>query len=365
MNLFDTCAIVSNQLTTLNLTTTINYRVPSVNYDHNYISIHPYGLKSIFENLKSSIKPFLSEENAKFLKSRKIYPIFNVTGERGSGKRKIVQSIAAHFGLQLYHAECCEIMTSLASTTEQKILYTLHRAMNCNPVILCLNDFEFFGRNNDGHEDDRVINFFKSELTKIFAIESPIIFVAFTNNASELSTKLSEIFLETIEIKPMDKTERFKCLLWQHQREVYDRMCYAIKRNKIDNYISYKISNGMRASDVQLLKSMAEQTTGFLLGDLRILYERAVSLPCEDSLNFQLDDESFKQQLSVIKKCFSDSIGTPEIPKVLWDDIGGLASLKSEIQNSIGLPLKYSHLLGGRNMKRSGILVNLIIFKLN
>lgn len=44
------------------------------------------------------------------------------------------------------------------------------------------------------------------------------------------------------------------------------------------------------------------------------------------------------------------------MPKVLWDDIGGLAKLKDEIQSSIGLPLKHMHLMG-KNMRRSGILL--------
>lgn len=93
------------------------------------------------------------------------------------------------------------------------------------------------------------------------------------------------------------------------------------------------------------------------MGDLRILYQKSAPEPSEDYKEFQLNESQFMKQLSEIKKCFSDSIGTPEIPKVYWDDIGGLANLKNEIQNSIGLPLKYSHLIMNKNLKRSGILL--------
>lgn len=96
---------------------------------------------------------------------------------------------------------------------------------------------------------------------------------------------------------------------------------------------------------------------GFIQGDLRVLYQKSVPEPSEDCKDFHLDESKFLTQLAQIKKCFSDSIGTPEIPKVYWDDIGGLANLKSEIQNSIGLPLKYSHLIMNKNLKRSGILL--------
>jgi peroxin-6 len=297
----------------------------------------------------------MDDENAKFLKSRSIYPVFNVTGERGCGKRQIVQSLANHFGMQTYFAESCDLMTGMASTTEQKLLYTLHRATNCNPVMLVIGDFEFFGRNSDGHEDDRIVGFFRTELAKVFKCEQPIIVVAMSN--CEVSSRLGEIFLETVVVRPMDKEQRFRCLLWEHQREVYDRLCWKIKRGMLENYVNYKIPEASNHNDLKVLKTMAEHTTGFLVGDLRMLYQRSINEPTEEGVNLTLNDDNFKQQLAVIKKCFSDSIGTPEIPKVKWEDIGGLASLKTEIQNSIGLPLKYAHLLGGRNMKRSGVLL--------
>lgn len=303
----------------------------------------------------------MSETSKDLLKSRKIYPIIQIIGERGSGKRKILQSLADSLGIHVYYAECCEIVSALASQTEQKILYTLHRATNCQPVILCFNDFEFFGRNNEGHEDERVIAFFKTELDKLFSknnFENPIIVVALVNSSQPLKiTRLNEMFLETITFKPLEKEERFRTLFWYHQQEVYDRMCYLIKQNKIDNYIGSRLKTVNNSKDIKILKSMADQSQGFSIGDLRILYERSVDKPRVDAMDVVLQEDKFNEELKKIKKCFSDSIGTPEIPKVLWDDIGGLANLKTEIQNSIGLPLKYSHLLGGRNLKRSGILL--------
>lgn len=358
---FDYCSIVMHNLTNLHQQTTISCQVPKQIYSEHFITNYPYGLKNSYENLKSSMLPFISSESSKeLLKARKIFPIIQIIGERGSGKRKILNAVAENLGIHIHFAECCDIVTSLASQTEQKILYTIHRATSCQPIILCFNDFEFFGRNNEGHEDERVINFFKLEIDKLFsrnAFENPIIIVAMVNSNQPLkSQRLNELFLETITIKPLEKEERFKNLLWYHQREVFDRMCYAFKTKKIDNYINIRTMN-FDENDLKVLQFMSEQTQGFLLGDLRLLYQRSINEPNEDIFNFHLNNESFKKQLSVIKKCFSDSIGTPEIPKVLWEDIGGLANLKTEIQNSIGLPLKYSHLIAGKNMKRSGLLL--------
>lgn len=54
---------------------------------------------------------------------------------------------------------------------------------------------------------------------------------------------------------------------------------------------------------------------------------------------------------------YSDSIGAPKIPKVYWEDIGGLNEIKQEIIKTIEYPLKYQHLLKDTILKRSGLLL--------
>jgi peroxin-6 len=355
---FENAGIVVKTLTNLTQTTTINYQVPKVLMGEHFVTSYPLGLKDAYDQLKSSILPF-TETSKTILKSRKIFPIIQICGERGSGKRKILQSVADSLGMHIHFAECCEIVTAIASQTEQKILYTLHKATNCQPIIICFNDFEFFGKNNEGHEDDRVLSYFKNEIEKLFmkhTSENPIIIVALVNSSEPLKLpKLSGIFLETITVPLLEKDQRFLNLLWYHQREKFDRLCYGIKCGKLENYIDIKVQN-IDKNDIGVLKKISEQTQGFILGDLRVLYEKSISKPTEDFLNFHLDENIFIKTLIEIKKCFSQSIGTPEIVKVRWDDIGGLANLKTEIQNSIRLPLKYSHLMS-RKLKRSGILL--------
>lgn len=359
---FDLAGIVMRNLTSLHQTTTINCSVPRQMFGDHFITSYPSGLEKTYEHLRSSLMPFIASSDASksMLKTRKIFPIFQLLGNRGSGKRKVLQSVADSLGIHIHFAECCDIVTSIATQTEQKILYTLHRATNCQPIILCFNDFEFFGRNNEGHEDERVISFLKTELTKLFTkqnFDNPIIIMALVNSKQPLkSQKLRELFLETIEMPLLEKEDRFRCLMWYHQYELFDRKCYAIKIAKMENYIDVYVQN-LSSKDVAVLRTIAEQTQGFILGDLRVLYQKSIPEPSEDLTSFILDENSFKKQLADIKKCFSNSIGTPEIPRVMWDDIGGLANLKKEIQNSIGLPLKYSHLIMSQHLKRSGILL--------
>lgn len=135
---FDVAGIVNRNLTSLHQTTTINYRVPQQNFSDHFITSYPSGLEKMYKDLKSSIMPFIasSESSKNMLKSRKIFPIIQLLGERGSGKRKVLQTVADSLGIHIHFAECCDIVTSIATQTEQKILYTLHKGTNCQPIIL-------------------------------------------------------------------------------------------------------------------------------------------------------------------------------------------------------------------------------------
>lgn len=57
------------------------------------------------------------------------------------------------------------------------------------------------------------------------------------------------------------------------------------------------------------------------------------------------------------RSSYSDSIGAPKIPNVSWDDVGGLASIKQEILDTVQLPLERPELFAEGLKKRSGILL--------
>lgn len=58
--------------------------------------------------------------------------------------------------------------------------------------------------------------------------------------------------------------------------------------------------------------------------------------------------------LGEAKRSFSDSIGAPKIPAVSWEDVGGLAHVKTDILDMIQLPLEYPELFADGLKKRSG-----------
>lgn len=55
-----------------------------------------------------------------------------------------------------------------------------------------------------------------------------------------------------------------------------------------------------------------------------------------------------------IRSLQSQHLDAPKIPKVYWEDIGGLEKLKKELLKAIEFPIKFPHLFKNSSLKRSG-----------
>lgn len=73
-----------------------------------------------------------------------------------------------------------------------------------------------------------------------------------------------------------------------------------------------------------------------------------------DTAGLALLGTDFESALSKARASYSESIGAPKIPNVTWDDVGGLASVKDDILDTIQLPLDHPELFSDGLKKRSG-----------
>lgn len=62
----------------------------------------------------------------------------------------------------------------------------------------------------------------------------------------------------------------------------------------------------------------------------------------------------FDTALHKARTTFAQSMGAPSIPTVLWEDVGGLDSVKDEILDTVQLPLDHPELFRDGLKKRSG-----------
>lgn len=136
------------------------------------------------------------------------------------------------------------------------------------------------------------------------------------------------------------------------------------------------VASGLPLSPSVNLKSIALQTAALVAGDLidvvhrsslarnRRLLELAESQGCSTAdiavsggqATTHLLPADFTGAISAARATFSDAIGAPKIPTVTWQDVGGLASQKDAIIETISLPLTHPELFANGIRKRSGIL---------
>lgn len=417
-NNFESYALVAKRITTLHQSTSINYPIPRQHLDdYAFISACPWGLLRHFNYLRKCIMPFIGSNfyttstttspsartspststeateaasgsdappsiacAKQTLIARGIYPSFLVQGTRGVGKQRLVSFVARSMGFQQYFVDCMEFMSSsVPAQAEAKLKLVMAKAALCEPLILTLTNFDTFGLDNDGREDLRMLTVFQQELRELMAKERsyPIILVAIANGTVSKQIIQSQ-FLETITVDPPEKEERFNHLQWLFHQEILMQEIFNGEREDND-YTDIPLWNGrtMKAAKyllsrhlkcakkaLDILESIGTQSQGFLFGDLKLLFDNSTEnlLHVRERCSiFENDDccllaNAFEENLQGMQRQFTDSLGAPKVPRVLWSDIGGLSKLKEEIQNSIGLPLKHMHLMGN-NMRRSGILL--------
>jgi peroxin-6 len=80
----------------------------------------------------------------------------------------------------------------------------------------------------------------------------------------------------------------------------------------------------------------------------------APSLADIRAAGLSLTSLDFNAALDKARSAYSESIGAPKIPNVTWDDVGGLANVKSDILDTIQLPLEHPELFADGLKKRSG-----------
>ncbi|CAH8383385.1 unnamed protein product [Eruca vesicaria subsp. sativa] len=90
------------------------------------------------------------------------------------------------------------------------------------------------------------------------------------------------------------------------------------------------------------LQAIAMSCNGYVGADLEALCREAtISASKRSSDNLILTSQDFKVAKSVVGPSITRGI-TVEIPKVTWDDVGGLKDLKKKLQQAVEWPIKHS-----------------------
>ncbi|XP_052272085.1 peroxisome assembly factor 2-like isoform X1 [Dreissena polymorpha] len=318
-------------------------------WDQDYL----HGLHTYVDRLENFILPHITTSSeTKILQS--LPPAILLSGPVGCGKTSLVVAVARRFGVHAFKVNCHTLVGESAAATESRMKNAFTAAGLYSPCILLLQSIHALGRDRDGNtEDPRVAS---SLLSNVMQLKNdlqlfPMVVVATCHKNKDLTHDMQECFLHHLKIEVPTEHER-------------------------GDIVGALIQNVNHSANI-CLSYIAQRTAGFVLGDLAALvahakreaFKRIVNL-CysgkvrptvseeEDLLaaGIVLQQADFQAALDQLQAAHSDAIGAPKIPNVMWDDVGGLSDVKSEILDTIQLPLQYPELLAA-GLRRSGVLL--------
>ncbi|KAJ2953376.1 hypothetical protein O0L34_g966 [Tuta absoluta] len=337
--------------------------------DLNFLNLCPTGLRQKFDQMQETVAPFLTGDinDLSSVMTTPIIPMLLLTGNTGSGRHLLVKTLAKYNGMNCLQIDCNGLQSTTAKQTESKISSMVQKAKGAAPVIVLLDNFEVFAVDPENNEDCRVMEYFMNTITDLYQnyTRHPIIFVAVTERV-DLKPNILRMFLEKFHLSKPNIEQRYDMLQWfasaMHLNVDNDKNVDSfsiLDQNKSDNL-------SVNAKDV--LHRVAAKTETFMYGGLDALLHFALrdsylkqhsefNQPPTDPNLHLVQEEDFNSALESIRSLQSQHLDAPKIPKVYWEDIGGLEKLKKELLKTIEFPIKYPHLFKNSTLKRSGILL--------
>ncbi|ORY46187.1 AAA-domain-containing protein, partial [Neocallimastix californiae] len=343
----------------------INTRLIQVGVSH---SIIPSGLNPYY-NIESYPKVLTDQEGSE---ASSIYNIisssllpesleYNLScnillhGSRGVGKRTLVYSISEMLGINVYEKNCFELLTESETKTENALRLECSKVISATPCIFLLNNIHALTKKNqqDMNQGSKLISVFNDIISQFSdshkKLKLPCFIIATTDDIEKLSTNIQSLFRYQFKINNPSESERLEIIKF--------------------------ISNNIPLAPDISIKNLATQTAAFVAKDISDLFARSGSYALERILSslklrkiyinendiiragIVINSEDIDKALEKARADHSDSIGAPKIPKVTWDDVGGLQNVKKDILDTIQLPLEHPELFASGMKKRSGILL--------
>ncbi|KAM6558430.1 hypothetical protein CsatA_027669 [Cannabis sativa] len=316
-------------------------------------------------------------------------------GLAGCGKRTVVRYVASRLGLHVVEYSCHNLMAASERKTSATLAQAFNTAQRYSPTILLLRNFDVFRNlaSQDGSPSDHVgiisevasvIREFTEPISEDGDIDSEgklngdfnssnsgtrqmhqVFLIAAADGSEGLPPIIRRCFSHEISMGPLTEEQRFTMLSQSLQSVT-------------------KLIPDINTED--FVKDIVGQTSGFMPRDMHALMADAgaslfskVNTPIDpdeskklsQSPKFQaepgsessesttqvLGKENLMKALDRSKKRNASALGTPKVPNVKWEDVGGLEDVKKSILDTVQLPLLHKDLFSSGLRKRSGVLL--------
>ncbi|XP_057837642.1 peroxisomal ATPase PEX6 isoform X1 [Cryptomeria japonica] len=317
-------------------------------------------------------------------------------GPSGCGKRTIVRQVAKALGLHVVEYNCHDFLGASDRKTSVALGQAFSTAQGYAPVILLLRHFNVLATSTNGNlSSDQtgsasqiasvLHQFTEAHLSKKEHNVDPVEIKDDLNLPKTWGIKKGLTFL----VAAADSTENITPSIRRcFSHEITIGAPTEVQRIKLLSQSIHGAASGPD-NDIDLyLKDIAGQTSGFMPRDIRaIIADAGASLvsriekskkneliefsqsfdvrlsEAENRHEFSNAEEHFlckqdlEQAFDRIKKRTASSLGTPKVPNVKWEDVGGLEDVKKAILDTVQLPLLHKELFSSGIRQRSGVLL--------
>ncbi len=253
-------------------------------------------------------------------------------GPPGTGKTLIARAVANESGANFFSIAGPEIMSKYYGESEQRLRELFEQANKDAPSIIFVDELDSIAPKREdvtGEVERRVV---AQLLTMMDGLEErgQVVVIGATNRIDAIDPALRRPgrFDREIEIGVPDRNERFEIL------QIHTR--------------------GMPLSDNVKLNEIAERTHGFVGADISALAREAAmkalrrylpqikldeDVPRELLNSMQVTAYDFEAALKEVEPSAMREV-LVEIPKVSWNNVGGLVGARQEIIEAVEWPLK-------------------------
>jgi len=255
-------------------------------------------------------------------------------GPPGTGKTLIARAVANETGSFFFLINGPEIMSKLAGESESNLRKAFEEAEKNSPAIIFIDEIDAIAPKREkthGEVERRIVS---QLLTLMDGLKqrSHVIIMAATNRPNSIDGALRRFgrFDREVDIGIPDAIGRLEILRIH------------TKNMKLDENVDLEAiaaeTHGYVGSDVASLCSEAALQQIREKMDLIDLEEEAIDAEVLDSLAVTMDNFRFAMG-ATNPSALRETI--VEVPNITWDDIGGLESVKRELQELVQYPVEH------------------------
>jgi transitional endoplasmic reticulum ATPase len=255
-------------------------------------------------------------------------------GPPGTGKTLLAKAVANETNANFYTIGGPEIMSKYYGESEEKLRNVFQQAEKNAPSIIFIDEIDSIAPKREevsGEVERRIVAQLLS-LMDGMSTRGKVVVIGATNrvNAIDPALRRPGRFDREIEIGVPDRHGRLEIL------QIHTRGMPLAKDVNLDKLAD--ISHGFVGADLQsLAKEAAMRALRRVLPEIDLSSE---SIPAETLRKIIVTMQDFTDVIKEMEPSAMREVFV-EIPDVRWEDIGGLSSIKQELQEAVEWPLKY------------------------